>query len=445
MTDHTTAAQAAGINPLSDEYVNAVIQQHGYQSPETVIARLSQWIGLHGGENGVTLLMYEAHKALVKLRAPVADERAAFERRFHIEPENWSAAGGGGYRNVWYEARWEGWKARAAMARAPVADEGVRTEALYLLREARALLPLFTTAEAIGDWSEKVERFAAGHAIDIPASAPVAGEAQPVADAAIKAAYVEHFGHAAGWLSYKGSWFIEGYRAGRNAAPQASTVAGEAQKPVAWMLIGRLKNSEPKFTLSDPAGIYESVYAPLYAAPQASAEYERGHADGWAAGWDQAIKQPQADKDGAEQALKDLVTHGVSVQRIAPADFMADRQPRAGDGKTREAVDYPRGGALNFDDPAPASAEGIRSPYNACMHRNECRAMLDRQERAGEVPSDDALAQIGYAAAIAEVGWGEAWADLESDGDTQQEWRAGAKAIRAALSAPQAEQGERDA
>lgn len=74
MTGHTPAAQAANTNPLSDEYVNAVIQQHGYQSPETVIARLNQWIGLHGGENGVTLLMYEAHKALVKLRASVADE-----------------------------------------------------------------------------------------------------------------------------------------------------------------------------------------------------------------------------------------------------------------------------------------------------------------------------------------------------------------------------------
>jgi hypothetical protein len=96
----------------------------------------------------------------------------------------------------------------------------------------------------------------------------------------------------------------------------------------------------------------------LYAAPQASAEYDRGHADGWAAGWDQAIKQPQADKDGGQQ--------------------------RAGDGKTREAVDYPRGGALNFDDPVSASAEGIRSPSNACMHRNECRAKLDRQQRAGD-------------------------------------------------------------
>ena len=67
----------ATANPLSDEYVNAAIQQHGYDSPECVIARLHQWIGLHGGENGVTLLMYEAHKALVKLRAPVAGEAVA--------------------------------------------------------------------------------------------------------------------------------------------------------------------------------------------------------------------------------------------------------------------------------------------------------------------------------------------------------------------------------
>ncbi len=72
MTDHTPASQAASTNQLSDAYVNAVIQRHGYQSPETVIARLNQWIGLHGGEDSITLLMYEAHKALSKLRAPVA-------------------------------------------------------------------------------------------------------------------------------------------------------------------------------------------------------------------------------------------------------------------------------------------------------------------------------------------------------------------------------------
>lgn len=75
MTDLTSAPatqEAAHANPLSYEYVSAVTQQHGYQNPETVIARLNQWIGLHSGEDSVTLLMYEAHKALSKLRAPVA-------------------------------------------------------------------------------------------------------------------------------------------------------------------------------------------------------------------------------------------------------------------------------------------------------------------------------------------------------------------------------------
>ncbi|KDD09863.1 hypothetical protein [Bordetella bronchiseptica] len=70
MTTHHNAAQAANENPLSDEYVNAIIQRHGYDSLESVIAQLHQWIGLHGGEDTVTLLMYEAHKALSKLRPP---------------------------------------------------------------------------------------------------------------------------------------------------------------------------------------------------------------------------------------------------------------------------------------------------------------------------------------------------------------------------------------
>ncbi|MEN5159723.1 DUF4406 domain-containing protein [Achromobacter spanius] len=70
--------KAAQANPLSDEYVNAVIQRHGYDSSESVIAQLQQWIGLHGGEDSVTLLMYEAHKALSRLRAAVADEPASF-------------------------------------------------------------------------------------------------------------------------------------------------------------------------------------------------------------------------------------------------------------------------------------------------------------------------------------------------------------------------------
>ncbi len=89
MTNRTPASQAANTNQLSDEYVNAVIQGHGYQSPETVIARLNQWIGLHGGEDSVTLLMYEAHKALSKLHADaVPNAQPAFW--IDLEPINGS-------------------------------------------------------------------------------------------------------------------------------------------------------------------------------------------------------------------------------------------------------------------------------------------------------------------------------------------------------------------
>ena len=116
--NQNNAAQAANENPLSDEYVNAIIQRHGYDSPETVIARLAQWIGLNGGEDGVTLLMYEAHKALSKLRAPVADERAEWQA---FRDWAWQKEGPAGGLMEGQEAVWAGWKARAALASAPVA------------------------------------------------------------------------------------------------------------------------------------------------------------------------------------------------------------------------------------------------------------------------------------------------------------------------------------
>jgi len=75
-------------NTLSDEYVNAVIQRHGYDSPEAVIARLWQWIGLNGGESSVTLLMYEAHKALSKLRAPLAAPEGGADAWLTLDEED---------------------------------------------------------------------------------------------------------------------------------------------------------------------------------------------------------------------------------------------------------------------------------------------------------------------------------------------------------------------
>ncbi|WP_088148165.1 hypothetical protein [Achromobacter denitrificans] len=155
MITQNNAAQAADTTPFSDEYVNAVIQQHGYDSPECVIARLHQWIGLHGGENGLTLLMYEAHKALVKLRAPVADERA--------QHDNWYS------RTHMHEysrdATWRGWQERArrdTLASAPVAEPAAvvrdNPEDYGTIIDPLAVLPVGTL---------------------LYAGAPVAGEAPP--------------------------------------------------------------------------------------------------------------------------------------------------------------------------------------------------------------------------------------------------------------------------
>lgn len=119
------------------------------------------------------------------------------------------------------------------------------------------------------------------------------------------------------------------------------------------------------------------------AAPQASAEYERGHADGWAAGWDQAIKQPQADKEGGQQ--------------------------RAGD----------------------VSAEA----HKAALLEVE-RVGIELAARLHEAAmSLETISQIA----------GRPGKDMETMDDVRGYAHSRARAARAALSAPQAEQGERDA
>lgn len=162
------------------------------------------------------------------------------------------------------------------------------------------------------------------------ASAPVAGADRDADERAVmtpaKAAYVEHFGHAAGWLSYKGSWFIEGFKAGQKSAP----VAGEAQ-PVGrvrhFNYSGVARNGfSQEAVLNDDAPTLPDG-ALLYAAPQASAEpthkpamsvaefcAEAGRlgltADTLAAQLSQrpefADCLPQADKDGGQQRAGDV-------------------------------------------------------------------------------------------------------------------------------------------
>jgi hypothetical protein len=144
-------------------------------------------------------------------------------------------------------------------------------------------------------WGKPVD-FTKLNALFDLASAPVSVEDhaadERAADTPIKAAYVEHFGHAAGWLSYKGSWFIEGFKAGQKSAP----VAGQAQ-PVATL------HDDGYYTWhgAKPEGYDRAGWRmKVYAAPQASeADPLQGAAD-WLM---RAFEPPLSASDLARQLV----------------------------------------------------------------------------------------------------------------------------------------------
>jgi len=111
---------------LIDERVGAPAAEASAKGAGDVWQAFSTWVTTKASDETYVLSAKDGFYAGVEWcrqqRGGDVDERAAFERRFRIEPENWSTAGGGGYRNVWYEARWEGWKARAALAAQPAAS-----------------------------------------------------------------------------------------------------------------------------------------------------------------------------------------------------------------------------------------------------------------------------------------------------------------------------------
>ncbi|AYD65330.1 hypothetical protein DVB37_16435 [Achromobacter sp. B7] len=196
MTDQKNAAQAAEQDPLSDEYVNAVIRQHGYDSHEAVIARLWQWIGLNGGENSVTLLMYEAHEALSKLRA-------------------------------------EGVQAGAQM---------LPSDGLDALRDFKLTV--------IQDGFHKIGK--------------------PMIQQLAQAGALESLGFGKHRVTEYGEWLLSSSSAALASAP----VAGEAQKPMVWLL-----ETTPdgyalhrSFDFNEPPRGFPGLVrkTPLYAAPQAS-------------------------------------------------------------------------------------------------------------------------------------------------------------------------------
>lgn len=178
------------------------------------------------------------------------------------------------------------------------------------------------------------------------------------------------------------------------------------------------------------------------AAPQASAEDERGHADGWAAGWDQAIKQPQADKDSGQWEPQTPEQIAADMRNMARSEGFDWPEPD-GSQQLRWRVTDDMRYAVSF---APSSAHwserlkeffgpDAREGIDALERQlREARAMLDRQPK---LPGGWQLAlnlAIDAIENAAPMDWPVNWPAILH----------GLKELRAALSAPQAEQGERE-
>lgn len=125
---------------------------------------------------------------LSKLRAPVADERAAFEWWASDEgeyPASVERDGNGNYKLAQIQAHWDAWQARAALASAPVAGEQIiawDVQDTGLGRRYTTYNPKI--AEDLMNLGEDVRPLVYASALPPAnaaprASAPVAGEARP--------------------------------------------------------------------------------------------------------------------------------------------------------------------------------------------------------------------------------------------------------------------------
>lgn len=387
-------------------------------------------------------LVQDARRASTALSAilasaPVADERAALAKLLEYVDRNtcthedthrggaiWTICDGCGMKWADDEGGFVPHQdapavaaARAALASAPVADE-------RSLQAWAERFPEICDMERLRDaWN------------DARASAPVAGEA--VYTLSVKGVFHN-------WKPTTAAFSIpdgEHQLFLRPAAPQASTVAREAQKPVAWMLIGRLKNSEPKFTLSDPAGIYESVYAPLYAAPQAS------------------------DTIGLlRKAAEALAGYRREMSLLGPVDIQPCDAERAIVAALKPQADKDGGQQLSGNSGQLDSAKGAGDDAGITASEDHIRPDLDRgfpgsftafSQWVMNQPNDQIYVHSAQEGFLAGVEWcrqqgigvclPEYLNDLRYHDQYRVGWNRCVDAYRAALSAPQAEQGERDA
>lgn len=233
--------------------------------------------------------------------------------------------------------------------------------------------------------------------------------------------------------------------------------------PVAGEVVGEVLENGDTFRLSRKLPVGTRVYA----TPQASAENVRNAALEEAAqtaykalfptndrsDWTEFAESAAYHAELATQCIRALKQPQAAVVDKSPnlqgssVDKLAEMQGDKDGGQQRNWIsDW--SAAIKSLPMGREDAESIRSPSNACMHRNECRAMLDRQQRAGD--ADERAVLDGVRAALPEFRQQDDYllahgASLMSENSHEIiHFDTVRRIIRAALSATQPEQGERD-
>ncbi|CUI30353.1 hypothetical protein [Achromobacter xylosoxidans] len=304
----------------------------------------------------VDAILSAVEPLLSKLRAPVADERAAFEAWVKAQhPDAPSMLWRADDTYAYSASEWKAWQARAALASAPVASARA---ALAQLEAACDTLCRLRTQEQYLSMVDSGQQDALLALDDARAQARAALASAPVAEPDTMGEIHRQERERSPWVLPKDP-----------TLPDSAPVAGEAVT---------MKEICP-----DCGHQFQCFHNPyinqLRAAPQASEAVRNAALEEAAKLMDQTLrsngaalirdlKRSQADKDGARCTCP---SGDGSLRHPCPMHPGADKdggQQRAGDGKTREAVDYVRGGALNFDDPAPnIDLEAAAKTLAECM------------------------------------------------------------------------------
>lgn len=177
MTNPNSAAQAATQHPIDEAIGLLTAEAESIRECHTPGCDRNDWTGESEAKAAHDNMMRVA-AALSKLRAPVADERAAFARsitgRDDLEPHqvhNVIDANG---------SRWATWRDRAALATVPLPNEPpirLSAEVVEYLKEGIENATQCDEADIDYDFANELGRLIQGPLFGAPpASAPVAGE-----------------------------------------------------------------------------------------------------------------------------------------------------------------------------------------------------------------------------------------------------------------------------